>query len=562
MISFLPDNELNSETLLLSKALEPLNPNEIKELERIEKLNVIGFSEADIRAEIIDPIVRILGYQKGQSYSVDREKYIPFRGKKKYIDYSITLWEKNFWLIEAKKPNPKQPEFNYDELRQAVEYSVHPEIDAVLIVLCDGIKIEVFDRDQSLLDSILNIPINNIRENINSLRKILSPLQVWFFYRRRIIRSIDRAFEQEGNEKRLTEFSDLINSRLNAKRGQVSSNFRKLQLSNSNEYNDILKKSNYQEIINIHFYFPQTVSQVNIIMDNLLANLTPMTQSTLISKILPDSHKDYNDYYFMHSLEYLFRLSESKINIRWLPSWLTQGQDFSTDSAIKILINKLLTYFEDDLSRKIILLTANTWRRILKILSVVSPFQKDLANNQHLLTRFAGDEFSISQILSSPERNIILGLDSLTMMSTRDFVKNFYQENKTNNNLAKQRLQELWQFEKDLLIKYPNYPELLKESNLDEVHPTEWNTIRYDNLGHCALCVIKNHPYWKTYILENHELEIKTLYKIGSWAARDLLGYDRDEKINENADDDLLAERFFFGNKAWLQFFSEHYKLT
>ena len=47
-----------------------------------------------------------------------------------------------------------------------------------------------------------------------------------------------------------------------------------------------------------------------------------------------------------------------------------------------------------------------------------------------------------------------------------------------------------------------------------------------------------------------------------SSAARDLLGYDRDKKIIENVDDDLLAESFFFGDKGLLQFFSEHYKLT
>ena len=490
MLSFYSDNDLKSETLLLSKALEPLNANAIQELIRIEKLDVTGYTEADIRAEIIDPIVRILGYQKGQSYSVDREKYIPFRGKKKYIDYSITLWEKNFWLIEAKKPNPNQTEFNYEELSQAVEYSVHPAIDAVLIVLCDGIKLEVFDREQSLRDSVLKISINNITENINSLRKILSPLNVWFFYRRRIVRSIDRAFEHEGNEGRLSEFTDLINSKLNAKKGLVSSNFRKLKLSNNNEYIDILRKSSHQDIINIHFYFPLTRSEVNIVMNNLLTDLSPKIQSMLISKILPDSHRDYNDNYFMYSLEYLMRLSETKIKIRWLPSWLTQGQDISIDSAIKILIKKMLTYFEDDLARKIILLVANGWRRVLKILSVVSPFQKHLAKNQHLLTRFSGDEFTLSQILSSPERNILLGLDDLTMMSTRDFVTNFYPENKSNNNLAKQRLQELWSFEKDLLIKYPNYLEMLKESNLEEIFPTESNTTRFDHLGHCALCVI------------------------------------------------------------------------
>ena len=51
--------------LLLDKALTPLNVMDVNELERIQRLDVTGFTEADVRAEIIDPILRMLGYRKG-----------------------------------------------------------------------------------------------------------------------------------------------------------------------------------------------------------------------------------------------------------------------------------------------------------------------------------------------------------------------------------------------------------------------------------------------------------------------------------------------------------------
>ena len=224
--------EINSHQLLLEKGLEPLSKVFIEELKRMEELDVTGFSEADVRAEIIDPILRILGYRKGQDYSVDREKHIRFLGKtSRYIDYNLTLWEKNFWLIEAKKPMPLKPEFGYEELSQAVEYAAHPNIDAALVVLCDGLKLEVFDREQDLEKPLLRIIISDLAKQFEELRKLLCPIQIWFFYRRRIIRAIDRVFEHEGNQNRVNEFKQLVEFRLNEKRSQILDNFRKMTIA-------------------------------------------------------------------------------------------------------------------------------------------------------------------------------------------------------------------------------------------------------------------------------------------------------------------------------------------
>lgn len=163
--------------LLLDKALTPLSGMDVQELVRLQKLDVTSFTEADVRAEIIDPMLRILGYRKGEDSSVDREKHISFADKtSKYIDYSMTLWEKNFWLIEAKRPIFGKDQFGYKELSQAVEYAVHPEINAALVVLCDGRKIEIFDREEDLVNPICRISIAEIACEFDKLRKLLSPV--------------------------------------------------------------------------------------------------------------------------------------------------------------------------------------------------------------------------------------------------------------------------------------------------------------------------------------------------------------------------------------------------
>jgi hypothetical protein len=121
------------EDLRLFKALTPLSADLIKQLAEIEKLDVTGYSEQEVRSFVIDPIVRILGYKKGADFSVDLGKRIQFLDKNRFPDYKFNLWQENFWLIEAKRPNFAEAHFGYEELAQAVEYAVHPDINAALV---------------------------------------------------------------------------------------------------------------------------------------------------------------------------------------------------------------------------------------------------------------------------------------------------------------------------------------------------------------------------------------------------------------------------------------------
>ena len=67
------DSEFDIRTALLThKNLSPLTPIEEDRLKKIQSLDVHGFSEADVREEIITPILEILGYRKGQYSSLDR----------------------------------------------------------------------------------------------------------------------------------------------------------------------------------------------------------------------------------------------------------------------------------------------------------------------------------------------------------------------------------------------------------------------------------------------------------------------------------------------------------
>jgi hypothetical protein len=144
--------------LLVSKQLEPLSPDKIEILRHVQDYpGVAAFNEAEVRSYIIDPILRVLGYDKGTDFSTSLENHLLFLGQKRRSDYHVHLWEENFWLLEAKKPQIGIAAFGYDDFSQALEYSVHPSVNAALIVLCDGLKLEIFDREANVESPILQV---------------------------------------------------------------------------------------------------------------------------------------------------------------------------------------------------------------------------------------------------------------------------------------------------------------------------------------------------------------------------------------------------------------------
>src|SRR5271165_6702844 len=90
---FLP---LDIDTLLVSKRSEPLSPEKIQSLKHLQDYQgVEKFNEAEVRSYIIDPMLRVLGYDKGTPFSTSLENHLIFLGQKRRSDYHIHLWEEN-----------------------------------------------------------------------------------------------------------------------------------------------------------------------------------------------------------------------------------------------------------------------------------------------------------------------------------------------------------------------------------------------------------------------------------------------------------------------------------
>lgn len=533
---------------LLHKALGPRPRDAEAELRRIQSLDLKGFSEADVREEVITPLIRLIGYAKGTVFSVDREKSIGVLEQHTFIDYNFTLWKENFWLIEAKKPRKKK--FSHRDLLQAVQYAAHPEINAALIVLCDGNRIDVFDREVSLSKSVLHVTRGNLSRDFDKLRMLLDPWQVWFFEKRRVARLIDKVFDKEINFERLEEFRTLVDQHLSTKRSKVLDNFRaNVDFAQDNEKRlAYLREASSAELVEIHFHLNDSWAAMAAVSSTLADRCQPSSFHVL-HRVFPDRPRATTASFFAYALMLLIELEARGCKVNWLPTFLVPDSDEGgLNAAIQTLIRHCLTHFSSDRARKTILLFSASIRRLNKILMITRSDYRRLGDFLHAAERYLGPETSWSQVVSSPNRHLILELERAQIRATERFVADCSDDRERFlPNLSEVRLKELWAEELRLLRSVPNYRQLLTEHDLGETFPTEGNDVVYDNLGHHTLCVLDHFPRWKSFTLAQHKSEVELLAGIGSWQARKWLSIELEADLPRPSDQ-ALAERFFLGD--------------
>jgi Type I restriction enzyme R protein N terminus (HSDR_N) len=311
------------ELLLHSKAPRPLTPEQVAELERISKYDVSNYSEEDVRAEIIDPVIRVLGYAKETYFSTQREKHLKVADGDLFIDYRMTLWSQAFWIIEAKRVKRKPLKFTSEELRQALLYAVHPEIDAALVVLCDGRVFEVYDRDESVTQPAARVEVKKLPEQFHMLQALLGPWQAWFFQKRRALRLASRVLQVEMTPGRIEEFSDAMQQRMQDARAKVYDNWRKVNLATDEDArrHGVLEKASIKDIVATEFFSSQTAAGLGVVARSLVDKAKPGAFE-LMYAMFPDHPGNLNDHYVAQALRTLIEFSKTGREASWIPGWL------------------------------------------------------------------------------------------------------------------------------------------------------------------------------------------------------------------------------------------------
>jgi hypothetical protein len=151
-----------------------------------DPLNFDDLNEADVREEVLAPLISFLGYRSGTQHNVIREQSLrypkislgrknekkdpPLRGK---ADYILSAENKVRWVIEAKSASV---DIGDDEVEQAYSYANHSEVRAVYFALSNGRVFLVFQTNQGPAAApILSLQYENFNANHHTLRDLLSP---------------------------------------------------------------------------------------------------------------------------------------------------------------------------------------------------------------------------------------------------------------------------------------------------------------------------------------------------------------------------------------------------
>ena len=136
------------------------------------------FNEADVRAVIIDPILKELGF-KHENILREKQLKSPFLktgSKKRHVslipDYILKVGSSFALVLDAK--SPRQKIINDDNVEQVYSYATHPEIRSYYFALCNGIEFACY-RTTDTAEPVLYFQINEIDKYWQLLLKTISP---------------------------------------------------------------------------------------------------------------------------------------------------------------------------------------------------------------------------------------------------------------------------------------------------------------------------------------------------------------------------------------------------
>jgi len=551
-------NPLTSEDLLNHKALVPLTDQQIDRIKEIASLDVSKFKEASVRAHIIDPIVRILGYTKiDESFKPEEERSIKFQHRNNEIDYSLTFWEKDFWIIEAKRPR-NSDNFPKEDFYQAIRYSAHPEINAAIFILCDGIRFQIWDREFSLKEPIETIKICELEKEFDKIRALLAPWNAWFFQKRRVLRNFQSTIELEMNYKRAEELKEEVRRQFDTLRPKILNNYRReFDFKKSNaERVKFINSCDEATIIEVYFFENHPAIIWEACSDRLVELYKESNSFQILHRMLPDhTPRPVNEHYFAHVLHFLITLKKSGVSqIRYAPKALSNN-NFNVPSDIDLVIHNLikhcLTNFVGFSPYNLILKYSMAARRLSKLMILNMPFFESLGKMQHALTRFYVDEKQPSQIYSSNAGQMLNILTTMQLGATAVFVRNNQDKNREfKTQAAKNQINDVINTENQLMKSGFDFEQACKDLELNEIQDTKILGTKYDPTAHSCLCILTEiFQDYQDSLKANFNDEILFLARMGSWSALKLLGYNRTDSNLPKLSDDELSNYFGFEDK-------------
>ena len=142
--------------------------------------------ELDVRGEIIDPLLKHLGYRASTGWNIIRGQslryprvYIGLKKPNKdpilrsEADYICDVEKKVRWVIEAKSPSVK---IELDEIEQAYSYANHPEVRAVYFCVVNGREFRFYQTNRGPeAEPLLKLTYDELDQSLPIIENLVGP---------------------------------------------------------------------------------------------------------------------------------------------------------------------------------------------------------------------------------------------------------------------------------------------------------------------------------------------------------------------------------------------------
>lgn len=143
-------------------------------------LSSTEFKEDAVREELINPILKALGYKAYGHNRIIYSKtlahpFVKTGSKKRQInivpDYIFEINKKYTWVLDAKAPGENI--LSGEHIEQVYFYAIHPNIRVDIFALCNGKEFVVFNKEQE--KPILYFKLSEIDKHWKEIEEVLSP---------------------------------------------------------------------------------------------------------------------------------------------------------------------------------------------------------------------------------------------------------------------------------------------------------------------------------------------------------------------------------------------------
>ncbi|CAN7784248.1 type I restriction enzyme HsdR N-terminal domain-containing protein [Variovorax sp. LjRoot175] len=144
-----------------------------------------AMTEADVREEIIAPLLRYLGYRRGTEHNIIREQSLTYDriqlGRRKATDpllrgradYICEAGRKVRWVVEAKAPSAP---LDAETEAQAWSYANHSEVKAVYFVLTNGRQFRLHETSRGPgVPPLFDLTYEDLPDNLQAIVNTLGP---------------------------------------------------------------------------------------------------------------------------------------------------------------------------------------------------------------------------------------------------------------------------------------------------------------------------------------------------------------------------------------------------